>query len=130
MNQRAGVAAVAGLLLAGTAAGCGTSAGATPGSTSAGVVCPSAGPVKASDLAQLAPCDLTGMEITMDVWKSEQMTGTVQNVGECSDAAEGTPVVVCTYPAPTGTGGYVGDGNSRVWFGTETAVKQVKDQSN
>ena len=121
---------MAGLLLAGAAAACGTSAGAAPGSTAAGVACPSAGPVKASELARLAPCDLTGMEITMDVWRAEQVTGTVQNVGECSSAGEGVPVVVCTYPAPTGTGGYVGDGTSRVWFGTESAIKQVKDQSH
>lgn len=130
MNRRAGVTLVAGLLLVGATAGCGTSVGASPGASATDGSCPSAGPVKASDLARLAPCNLTGMEITMDVWKSEQMTGTVQNVGECSDAAEGTPVVVCTYPAPTGTGGYVGEGTSRVWFGSESAIKQVKDQAS
>lgn len=130
MNRRVGVAAAAGLLLAGATAACGTSAGGAPGSTAVGVVCPSAGPVKASDLARLAPCDLTGMEIIMDIWKSEQVTGAVQHVGTCSSAGEGTPVVVCTYPAPTGTGGYVGDGTSRAWFGTESAIKQVKDQSH
>ena len=128
MNRRLAVAAVA-LTVGPGVAGCGTSSGAAPGSTSGSVVCPTAGPVKASELDRLAPCDLSGMEIVMDVWKAGEVGGVVQNVGECSSAGEGTPVVVCTFAPPVGTGGYVGDGSARVWFGTEAAMTQVKDSS-
>jgi hypothetical protein len=62
----------------------------------------------------------------MDVWTHEQVGGTVQDVGECSSASEGTPVVVCTSAAPVGTGGYVGAGSARVWFGTEAAITHVR----
>lgn len=62
----------------------------------------------------------------MDVWTHEEVGGAVQNVGECSSASEGTPVVVCTFAAPVGTGGYVGAGSARVWFGTAAAITQVR----
>ena len=129
MNRRLGAPVLSALLLGAAAAGCGASAGAAPGSTSGSVFCPLTGPVKASDLDQLAPCDLSGMEIVMDVWAHEDVGGTVQNVGSCSEAGEGTPVVVCTFAAPVGTGGYVGAGSARVWFGTEAAITQVRSTS-
>lgn len=129
MNPRVRVAVVGVLLLGAAVAGCGTSAGVAPGSTPGSVACPTTGPVKASDLGRLAPCSLSGMEIVMDVWTHEEVGGTVQNVGECSSAGEGTPVVVCTFAAPVGTGGYVGAGPARVWFGTEAAIAQVRSTS-
>ncbi|MFC7593677.1 hypothetical protein ACFQU3_00010 [Terrabacter sp. GCM10028922] len=69
------------------------------------------------------------MEIVMDVWTHGHVGGAVQNVGECSSASEGTPVVVCTFAGPVGTGGYVGAGSAKVWFGTEAAITEVKSSA-
>ncbi|MER7070195.1 hypothetical protein [Terrabacter sp. NPDC000476] len=106
--------------------GCGQASGPTPGSTVDAVACPGAGPVKASELARLAPCDLSGMQIVVDVGSFTEVGGAVQNRDECSSAGEGPSVVICTFASPVGTGGFVGDGPDRVYFGTEDAIARVK----
>jgi hypothetical protein len=125
MDRRTVVKAAGGLLLL-IVAGCGQASGAAPGSTGGSVRCPSAGPVKASALARLAPCDLSGMEIILDVGKAEGAGGTVQNRDECSHTGEGPSIMVCTFASPVGTGGFVGDGPDRVYFGTDDAIARVK----
>ena len=95
-------------------------------STAGSVTCPAAGPVKASELGRLAACDLSGMEVVIDVGKVEGAGGAVQNRDECSHSGEGPTVVVCTFASPAGTGGFVGDGPDRVFFGSEEAIARVK----
>ena len=125
MDRRMMATAAGGLLLL-VVGGCGQSSGAAPGSTAGSVRCPSAGPVKASALALLAPCDLSGMEIILDIGKAEGAGGAVQNRDECSHTGEGPSIVVCTFASPVGTGGFVGDGPDRVYFGTDDAIARVK----
>jgi hypothetical protein len=66
------------------------------------------------------------MEIVLDVGKAEGAGGAVQNRDECSHTGEGPSIVVCTFASPVGTGGFVGDGQDRVYFGTDDAVARVK----
>ena len=119
----------AGALLALLAGGCGQASRLAPGSTGGSVTCPASSPVKASQLARLARCDLSGMEIVLDVGKPDGGGDAVQNRDECSHTGEGPSIVVCTFAAPVGTGGSVGDGAERVYFGTEEAIARVKASS-
>ena len=128
MDRRMAAATAGGLLVL-LAGGCGQTSGAAPGSTGGPVTCPASGPVKASQLARLGRCDLSGMEVVLDVGRAEGVGGAVQNRDECSHTGEGPSIVVCTFAAPVGTGGFVGDGAERVYFGTEEAIARVKASS-
>jgi hypothetical protein len=69
------------------------------------------------------------MEIIVDVGKAEGVRGAVQNRDECSHTGEGPSIVVCTFEPPVGTGGFVGDGPDRVYFGTDEAIARVKEST-
>lgn len=120
--------------------GCSPEPVGAPGTTVSGVTCPTAGPLRASELDRLSVCDLpVGAEISIDVWPDaapatgtgapsadEAPAGAVQNLGECSGSAEGVPVTVCTFAAPIGTAGFAGEADARVWFGSPEGVARVR----
>jgi len=128
--------------------GCAAVPDGAPGTTVSGISCPTAGPLRASELDRLSVCDLPpGAEISIDVWPGgapatgtgtgagtgtgtpsadETPAGSVQNVGECAGSAEGVPVTVCTFAAPVGTAGFAGEADARVWFGSPEGVARVR----
>jgi hypothetical protein len=123
--------------------GCAAAPHGAPGTTVSGVTCPTAGPLRASELDRLSVCDLPpGAEISIDVWPSgaaatgtgtgapsadEAPAGSVQHVGQCAGSAEGVPVTVCTFAAPVGTAGFAGEPDARVWFGGPEGVARVRN---